>query len=133
MHDLEHTLGTGQVFQHMLAEVEQLDPAVLDELLGRERHHDLTAVRGRHHPRRAVDRGAVVVAVAQLGRAGVDAHPHPQWPGHRPRLRSQRELAGDRGIDGVVRGRERGVEPVAGGLHHIAVVGLDRRPAAISS
>ena len=79
--------------------------AVADQLLGGQRHHDLAAVRGRHQPRRPVHRRAVVVAVAQLGRAGVDAHPHPQRLGQRPVLAAERELRRDRRIDGVGRGR----------------------------
>ncbi len=45
---------------------------VTRELLGRVRDEHLAAVRDRHQPRRPVDRGAVVVAVASLGAAGVD-------------------------------------------------------------
>ena len=78
---LEQPLGSAQVTQPVLPEVD--DPAVLghrvvEELFGRERHDDLAAVRHRHQPRGAVHRGAVVVAVASLGLAGMDPHPDPQ-------------------------------------------------------
>ena len=75
-----------------------------DELLGRERHHDLAAVRRRHQPRGAVHRGAVVVAVAQLGRrrcarpsarAAARSSPHGSAASAR--------CASDRGVDRVVR------------------------------
>ncbi len=49
-------------------------------------HHDLAAVRDRHDPRRPVHRRAVVVAVTQLGRAGVHTHAHPQRLRAAPRL-----------------------------------------------
>ena len=46
---------------------------------------DLAAVPGGEQPRDAVERRAEVVAVAHLGRAGVQRHPHPERrvaPGH---------------------------------------------------
>ena len=51
--------------------------------------------------------GAEVVAAAQLGLAGGDAHPHRQL---------QRALRGDRGVDGRARRREHRAHPVAGVL-----------------
>ena len=134
MHDLEDPLGLPEVAQAVLAEIDELDArASRTSSLGRERHHDLAAVRDRHQPRRAVQRGAVVVAVADLGRARMDAHAHPQRPGRRPRLGRERELAATAASTASVGGRERGVEPVAGRLHHMAAVAPRPRRAAISS
>ncbi len=57
------------------------------------RHHDLAAVRDRHEPRRPVHRGAVVVAVAQLGRDRVWSPIRTRsGAGRGPRLRAQRGL-----------------------------------------
>ena len=94
-----------------------------------QRHHDLAAVRrDRHHPGRPVDRGAVVVAVAQLGLAGVQ-RPCARATDRRAPTLGARARAARRSprVDRVGRGGERGVHPVAGGLHHVAVVRLDRR------
>ena len=51
---------------------------------------DLPAVPGRHHPCRAVEYCAEVVAFAKFGLTGRQAHPHRQF---------ERALCGDRGID----------------------------------
>ena len=106
----------------VLAEVEQLDTAVLHELLGRERDDDLAAVRDRHQASRTVDGGAVVVAVADLGWSRVHAHAHDEWPGVAPCLVAEGALRGNRGVDGIVGGAERSMEAVAGGLDDVAVV-----------
>ena len=45
-----------QVAQRVLTQVDQLDLAVGDQLLRRERHHDLAAVRRRHQPRGPIHR-----------------------------------------------------------------------------
>ncbi len=119
---LEHALGAGEVAQRVLTEIDQLDGAVLHQLLGRARHHDLATVRHRHQPRGAVHRGAVVVAVTLFRGTAVDPHPHLQRLGQRPRFGTQRELGLDGRVDGVVRGGERGVEAVTGRLHHVPVV-----------
>ena len=66
MDHLEHALGAGEVAERVLAEVEQLDAVLGHELLGGERHDDLSAMRRRHQSSRAVHRGAVVVALAEL-------------------------------------------------------------------
>ena len=109
--DLEDPLGPREVAQAVLAEVEQrhaVGEVVSDELLGHVRDHDLPTVRGRGHARRAVDRRSVVVAVAELGRAGVQAHPDPQRT-LRPLEIDERALPGDGGTDGVAGRREHGV------------------------
>ncbi len=76
--DLEDPLGSRQVAQRVLPQVHELDGAVREELLGRQREDDLTAVGDRHQSRRPVDRGAVVVAVAEIRGTGVDTDAHPQ-------------------------------------------------------
>ena len=78
---LEDVLGPCEVAQAVLAEVLQRDAGgqcVLEELRGGLRDEDLTAVGAGHEPRGAVHRWPVVVAVAQLGLAGVQAHAHAQ-------------------------------------------------------
>ena len=112
----------------MLAEVNQIhvDQVVARDLLGCVRHHDLAPVRRGRHPGRPVHRGAVVVAVAQLGRAGVEAHPHLQRLGEVPRLGPERPLRGDGGADRVMGIGEHCVGAVARGLDDDAAVLVDR-------
>ena len=91
--------------------------------LGRLRHHDLAAVRDRHQPRRTVHRRAVVVAVAQLRLAGVQAHPHPQRRRSAPTLRrAARAARRPRRRPRRDARRERGVDAVAGRLDDVAAV-----------
>ena len=92
---LEDPLGPGEVAEAMLAEIDEAQivvERVARQLLGRERHEDLPALRRRHQARGAVDGRAVVVAVAELGVAGVHTDPHPQRPGLAPRLIGDRPL-----------------------------------------
>ena len=84
----------------MLAEVAQLQAAIADELDGRPRQQHLTAVSEREQPRDPVQGRSVVVAVALLGRAGVQGHPHPR--SFRPPL-GQPALGVGRCRDGVRR------------------------------
>ena len=56
----------------------------------REQH--LAAVRGIPQPGAAVDDGPEVVAVPQLGLAGVQRHPHPERRRGRPALGAERPL-----------------------------------------
>ncbi len=92
--DLEDTDRAGQVAQPVLTEVDEIDAMirVAQQLLGGERHEDLAAVGDTHQPRRPVQRGAVVVAVATVGRSGVDPHAHTQLAGLAPRLGRERTL-----------------------------------------
>jgi hypothetical protein len=129
--DLEETFGVREVAQAVLAEVgeaDAVDRGVAHEPQRRERAQDLTAVRHRHESRGAVRRRPVVVAVAQLGLARVDAHTDPQREPVGPRLARERELRVDRRRDRVVRRGEHGVHTVAGRLHDETVVELDRGP-----
>ena len=105
MRDLEDPLGSRQVAQRVLTQVDQVDLAVLDQLLGRQGHHDLPTVRDRHQPRRSVHRSPVVVPVAHLGGTAVDAHSHPQRSRRPPFLPTERELRGDCRIDRATRTR----------------------------
>ena len=95
---------------------------VADQVRARMRAEDLTTIRGRHEARGAVDRAAVVVAVAYFGKACTDPHPHTQRLRRLPRLRSQLELRGDGCLESVGRGRERGMDPVARRLNDKATV-----------
>jgi hypothetical protein len=70
-----------EVLQAVDAEVQQLGAVwegVADELLGGQRDQDLPAVGGGHEARDAVDGAADVVAVRDLGQAGVDGNTHAQ-------------------------------------------------------
>jgi hypothetical protein len=86
---------------------------------------------GRHEARRAVEGRAEVVAVARLGLAQVDVHPHAQvaeaLAERAPILRRQRPLRVRRRHQGRVGVLERGVEGVAHRLEHQAAAFLDRR------
>ena len=93
---------------------------VAGELFGRERDEDLTTVRRGHQPRGTVHRGAVVVAVAELGVAGVHAHPHPQRPGLAPRFRRRSPAVPAAAAQCIVRAAEDRVHAVARGLHDAA-------------
>ncbi len=96
---LEHPLRAADVAQTVLAEVLHLDAVaqlVAHECLGRERDQDLPAVTDAHHPRRLVHRGPVVVAVADLGGASVDAHPRAAAPAHPTTPRRARAAPGAR-------------------------------------
>ena len=123
---LEHAFGASEVAQAVLTEIDELVAVIADEFAGGERDHDLITVRDRHEPCRAIHRAAVVVAVAHLGDARVHTHPDPQRFDRVPVLVAQRELPGNGGVDRVGRGGERCVDTVAGGLHEMAAVGLDR-------
>ena len=91
---------------------------------------------GAHHARRAIQHGAEVVAVPQLGLAG--RHPHPD-------RQLQPPLGGDRGVDGRFRRRERRDHSVTGvteqksavrldlGAQHLVVRGEGRRIASASA
>ena len=81
----------------MLPEVDHLEVLLLRELTGGRGHDDLATVCARHQARGAVDRTAVVVTVAQLDLARVQAHAHPQGPGDAPILPAQVLLGGSRG------------------------------------
>jgi hypothetical protein len=110
----------------MHAEIHELDVRVAHQLAGCERHDDLSTVSHRHQPRGTVQRGPVVVAIADLAAAGVNAHADAQRAGLLPRFGVEQELRGDRGVDGVGRSGKRGMSAVAGGLHHVTAVGFDR-------
>ena len=94
---LEQPLRPRQANQVVLTQRQQthvVGKPVADQFLGDEGQQHLTAVPGRHHPGRPVDRRTEVVAVPLLRRPGVQPHPHPQR--HRPRLRPEPPLRLDR-------------------------------------
>ena len=74
--------------------------AVAGERGRNRREQDLAAVADREDPGVAVERLAEEVALARLGRPGVDRHPDPERAGVAPRRVAQRAL-------GVERGRRR--------------------------
>ena len=90
------------------------------------RHDDLTAVRDAHQPGRPIGRRAVIVAAALVRLAGVDSHAHAHRGRARPRFLLDGELRGKCGGNRVGRGGEHGVEAVAGLLHDVATIRLDR-------
>ena len=113
---LEQMLRPPQVAQPVLSQVDEpvlLGQRVVEQLFGRGRHDDLSAVRHRHQPLGAVHRAAAVVAVADLGLARMDPHPDTHRLRDVPVVGEERPLCGNRSRDRVVGGREHGVEPVA--------------------
>ena len=114
--ELEDALGMLQVLEPMLAQVAQGDACgklAAHQLLGRERDQRLPAMRDGAQPGTAVDGGAVVVALAQVGLAGVQRHAHAQRRGCRPGLGMQRLLEGGSGGDGIGGARKDGEAAVA--------------------
>ena len=112
MHHLEDVLGLGETAELVRSEIHEVDAGAADELAGHPRHQDLAAVPHRHQARRVIQGRAVVVAVADLRLAGVNAHPHPQGAGLVPRFGAQRELGVDCSGDRVGRARERNEKAV---------------------
>ena len=84
----------------------------------RVRQQDLTAVPGRHDPRRPVQRTTEVVAVTLLSDSRVQTHPHRH---------SHTALSPQRGMQRTYRIGERRREPVTARREDVAVKGVDRR------
>ena len=81
MPDGEEVFGTGDVAQWMLAQVDQqgsVGETVHGQRCGCGRGDDGRAPGDGAHPGGAVDGAAVVITVADLDLAGVDADTHPQ-------------------------------------------------------
>ena len=79
--ELEDMLRANQVLQPVQAEVDQLHtrrPLVGQQLLSSPRQHHLARVADGEQTGTAVQRGAVVMAAAQLSFAGVERDPDPQ-------------------------------------------------------
>jgi hypothetical protein len=113
--ELEQTMAPLQAAQAMLAEIGQL---VAFQQPGAEvRQQDLPAMAGRHDARGAVQRRTEIVAVAQLGLAGADAHAHRQF---------EAALRSDRRIDRAARRGKGGGDAVAGVLEEVAAMGPHR-------
>ena len=92
---LKHALRPPQVTQPVLAQVDEpvlLGQRVVEQLFRRGRHDDLSAVRHRHQPLGAIHRAAAVVAVADLGLAGMDPHPDAHGLRDVPVVREQRTV-----------------------------------------
>ncbi len=113
--DLEHPDRGRQIPQPPRSQIDEINPA--EQTRRRVGQQDLTAVSGGHHPRSTIEHRAEVVAVAQLGFAGRQPHPHRQL---------QRPLRGHRGIHRRPGRGERGAHPVTGVLEQPAAVRLDR-------
>src|SRR5713226_6374052 len=97
------------------------------QFFGGEGEQHLSAVRRGAQSGAAVDGSTVIVAVAELGLAGVECHTDAQGRFQRPRLREQRLLKGAGGRYSVGRADEDGEEtvPFAPALDHRASVLLD--------
>ena len=77
--DLEDMLRPGQVLESMLPEIEQartIRHGFANEGRRRIGEQDLAAMADTPEPSAAIDRRAVVVAIPELGLAGVEADPH---------------------------------------------------------
>ena len=108
----------------MLTQIDQrttLRQRITRQIRRRTRTHDLTTVRNRHQPRRAIHRRTEVVAVTQFRAAGVQTDARPQRFAQRPVLVAERAPRRDRGADRVVSGRERRVDAVAPALDQVSV------------
>ena len=94
-----------EVLESLLAQVAQEDVQVLllvlEQRLGRLRDEDLAAVAGGADACRAVHGEARVAAVGRARLAGVQTHAHLDLVAVRPGVREQRQLALDRGQEGV--------------------------------
>ena len=75
---LEHPLRERQVPQTVLTQVHEFDRPVTHQAASHRRHHDLTAMRHAHQPRRTVHLTTEIVALAELRLTRVHTHPHPQ-------------------------------------------------------
>ena len=123
---MEDPFRVAEIAEPVLAEIREFDRLAPHEFTRGCRHQDLTSVGHTHQAGRAVHPTSVVVAVARFGLARVNSDPHCQRSGLPPLLAAERDLCCDRGIDGIVCRGERGVVPVAGGLHHMPTMALDR-------
>ena len=98
---------------------------VLEELRGRLGDEDLTAVCRGHQPRGSVHGRPVIVAVAQLGLPGEQAHADAQLADLTPLGSLELELRVERGVERVTGAREDRVHAVARRLHDIALMQRD--------
>ena len=99
---------------------------VSDQVVGRLRQQDLSAVPGREESCHAVERRAKVVAVLALHRSRVQGHAHFDGRLFGPRLCVKRRLPHKRGRDRMRSHRERRAESVAHRLED-KTVGTDDR------
>ncbi len=121
--DLMHRHPPTETAESMVAERPERQ-SIPQQHLGRVGHHDLSAVGGRHQPRRTVHLRAEVVAIS-LGRlAGVQTDPHLEGDGSRLGEQLLLDLHGSLGS--VRCRRERCTETVAAGGEHVAAVLFDR-------
>jgi hypothetical protein len=99
-----HVLGSRQPLQVMRTDIEQSGPVrqlVGDQLGGGSGEQDLATSAQRSQPGRPVERLPVVVAVAQLGLAGVQRGLGREGDIARPALGGQPSLKGNGGSRGV--------------------------------
>jgi hypothetical protein len=74
--DLKQPDRTGQIPQPPRPQIHQINSA--EQTRRRIGQQDLTAMPGAHHPCGTIQHRTEVIAIAQLGFAGRDAHPHRQ-------------------------------------------------------
>ena len=102
---LEDMLGPAKVFEALLAQIGQgraPGELVAHQLGGGGGEQDLPSGGDRHQAGGAVERRAKIVAIAQLGLAGMQPHAHAQRAGEaRPGFACQGLLAGQ-GRSGAV-------------------------------
>src|SRR5262249_57486706 len=85
---------------------------VLEHGRRRLRKQDLSAARGGHYARRAMDAETVIAVVGHAGLARVHSHSHSKLGSVRPGMFGERPLRLDRGESGVTRptkGDEEGI------------------------
>ena len=83
-------------------------------------------MRRGHHPGRLMHGQRPVVGPVRRGEAGVQSHARPEHAVGRPRLTEQPPLRVGAGVDGGVGVLERQEHAVAGGVDHMAAVGVPR-------
>ena len=119
-----------EVLEAVNAQIEDADAggeAVADEVAGRLRQHDLSAVSGGSDSRRAMHVHAHVARGPQAWLAGVESHAYPDGVPVRPVMRFERSLRLRGRGDRVTGPREDGEEGVALGADLVAVARRESR------
>ena len=104
---LVHALGSLQVLEAMIAQIDQREPVCVDLLHRVQRHEDLSPAPGGRDPGGSVDIGAHVPLRGSERGAGVDPDPDPDGP----RLQGDGSVSGP--FERAARRREREEEGIA--------------------